>query len=139
MSGVEDDNSPPPQTTEEAVYRCLDAALDIGIKEEEFWGMTIAEINRAVRSHNRRMEVELKQQAYFDYVLADLIGRSVARVQSSANKMPDITKAYPTIFKDTEDIEEQKSQKKTELSALRFKQFADLHNRRYLEVAENKC
>lgn len=139
MSGVEDDDTPPPQTTEEAVYRCLDAVLDIGIKEEEFWNMTIAEVNRAVRSYNRKMDVEQKQKAYFDYVLADLVGRSIARIQGSGNKMPDITKAYPTIFKDTEDIEKQKSQKKTELSALRFKQFADLHNRRYLEVAENKC
>lgn len=68
----------------------------------------------------------------YDYILADLIGRSMARVHSSANKMPGIEKAYPTLF----DAEELENRRKAELSALRFRQFANSYNQRFEEVGE---
>lgn len=71
-----------------------------------------------------------QERATFDYNLADLIGRSVARVYNSNNHMPDISEVYPTLF-DSEAIKQQKQEKKAELSALRFKQFAESFNKNF--------
>ena len=92
--------------------------------------MTIAELTRAVRSHNRRVKEEARERAAQNYILADLIGRSVSRVYSSSAKMPTLAEAYPSLFND-EDIAEQQQQKKNELSVMRFKQFANFYNKKY--------
>lgn len=97
--------------------------------------MTFAEVNRFFRSRKRVILAQERKQASFDYLLADTIGRSVARVYNKTNKMPDIGEVYPSLF-DSAEIKEQKLQKKQELSALRFKQFAHSYNARYKEVAK---
>ena len=94
--------------------------------------MTFAEVNRAVESHNRLRIREEKRKATCDYILADLIGRSVSRIYNSANKMPALYEAYPSLF--DKEIEEQKIQKqKDAMSAARFRQFAQLTNKRFKE------
>lgn len=101
--------------------------------------MTLAEIDRYAKSRKRVMKIEAKERATYDWLLADLIGRSVARIHSSTAKMPDIMEAYPAIFQeDLEEIQERKAEKQAELSALRFRQFAHSFNKRFEEVAENK-
>ena len=117
------------------VYKWLDSALDMGITEREYWEMTIAELSRAMRSKNRIKKQQAQEQATFDYILADLIGRSVGRIYSSATTIPDISAIYPSLFDDKE-IEEKKAAKKAELSALRFKQFADSFNKKMREGAK---
>lgn len=92
--------------------------------------MTFAELERAVESHNRLEKLKAQEKASYDYILADLIGRSVARVYSSSNTFPEIGEAYPTLF-NTKDIEEQKAAKKAELSAIRFKHFAEAYNNKF--------
>ena len=119
------------------VYKWLDNALDIGIKEYEFWDMTLLELERAFASAKRLQEIEARKKANFDYRLADLIGRSIARVYNSVNKMPDISEANPGIFS-AEEVEEKKLEKKQELSALRFKQFADAFNKRFAEGGKDE-
>ena len=99
--------------------------------------MTFGEVFRAIESYHRTKMQEQREQAYFDYILADLIGRSVARTQHASNKMPEIEKAYPTLF-NNEEIQEQRKQNQAELSALRFKQFANSHNKRFKEEGDNK-
>lgn len=94
--------------------------------------MTIAELVRAIESKKRVIRAEAKERAAFDYVLADLIGRSVARVYSSTNNLPQISEAYPAFF-DSEEMQEQQQQKKDELSALRFRQFAQSFNKKFKE------
>jgi hypothetical protein len=98
--------------------------------------MSFAEIDRYIESQKRIKERADKEKASFDYILADLIGRSIARVYNSSNKMPTIAEAYPSIFT-AEEVEEKQQEKKQELSVLRFKQFAQLHNTKYSEVAKN--
>lgn len=115
----------------------MNTALDIGIKEQDFWCMTFGEVFRAIESYNRTEKLRKQEQACFDYILADLIGRSIARTQHSANQMPEIAVAYPGVF-DAEQIQEQKEQKQNELSALRFRQFANSYNKRFSEVSDNK-
>lgn len=99
--------------------------------------MTFGEVFRAVESYNRVLKKREQEQACFDYILADLIGRSIARTQHSSNKMPDISEAYPSLF-NSEEIQEQREQKLAELSALRFKQFANSYNQRFKEVGDKK-
>lgn len=107
----------------------------MGISEHDFWGMTLAELTRLMDSKKRMLKAQAQEKASFDYILADLIGRSVARIYNSSNKIPSIAEVYPSLF-DSKEIEEKKAEKKAELSALRFKQFADSFNKRFKEVAK---
>lgn len=92
--------------------------------------MTYAEIERAIQSRQRRLKREAQERASHDYILADLIGRSVSRIYSSTAKLPDISEAYPSLF-DTQEIKQKKQEEKNKLSALRFKQFTDLFNAKF--------
>ena len=99
--------------------------------------MTLAELTRAIESKKRVQKQEAQEKASMDYILADLIGRSIGRLYSSSARLPEISEAYPALF-DNPQVEEIKSAKKTELSVLRFKQFAEIHNNKFQEVANNK-
>ena len=94
--------------------------------------MTLAELNRVIESRQRMKTLADKEKAVFDYTLAELIGRSVARIYSSSATYPDISEVYPSLF-DSVEIQEQKQKQKDELSALRFKQFAQAHNNKISE------
>lgn len=100
--------------------------------------MTISEIERAMLSRKRVLDREARQKANFDYILADLIGRSIGRIYSSTTNIPDIYSVYPTLFS-SQEIEEEKAQRQAELSTIRFRLFAKAHNDKYnQEVAKNK-
>lgn len=97
--------------------------------------MTLAEVNRTIESKQRVEKREQQAKASFDYILADLIGRSVARIYSSSNKLPAIEEVYSSVF-NTKEIQDQKEAKQAELSALRFKQFAQAYNKKFEEVSK---
>ena len=92
--------------------------------------MTIAELKRLIDSKNRVMRMEAREKATFDYILGDLIGRSIARVYSDNAKYPEIHEMYPAIF-NAEEIEETKRQNKMKLSAEKMRQFAQSYNKRF--------
>jgi hypothetical protein len=117
------------------INKWLETALDFGIAERDFWEMTFAELNRAFESKKRLNKIQEQKQASFDYILADLIGKSVARVYNSANKLPKLNEAYPSLFDDKE-IKEKEQERKNNLSALRFKQFALAHNTKFKEASK---
>ncbi|MBE6782973.1 MAG: hypothetical protein E7536_03060 [Ruminococcaceae bacterium] len=117
----------------DVIYQWLDVALDCGINEFDFWNMTIPELQRSINSYNRIKKREAQEKATYDYLLADLIGRSVSRIYSSSNTMPEISEAYPTLF-DSEEIKQKKQAKQAELSVLRFKHFANSYNQKFKEV-----
>ena len=98
--------------------------------------MTFAELERAMSSRRRVEKVRAQERASFDYILADLIGKSVSRIHSSSNKMPDIADAYPSLF-NIEEFQEQRAEKQAELSALRFKLFAQSFNQRFSQGGSN--
>lgn len=97
--------------------------------------MTIAELNRLVRSKKRIMKLQAQEKATYDYILADLIGQSVARIYSSSVSFPEIHNVYPTIF-DKQMIEEERQKQRDELSAQRFKQFAESFNKNFEKKKE---
>lgn len=92
--------------------------------------MSIAEVVRAIESAKRVQRERERDRAARDYILADLIGRSVSRIYNSANNMPKISEVYPDLF-DAEEETEKIQEKRDELSAARFKQFADSFNARF--------
>ena len=92
--------------------------------------MTISEITRMAKSKQRTTIAASKERAMFDYLLADLIGKSVSRIYSNSARMPELYEVYPSLF-EQEDIEEKKQEQRDTLSALRFKQFAQSYNKRF--------
>lgn len=116
--------------------RWLEVALNSGIKERDFWQMTIGELDRELQAKRKREVLEAQERATYDYILADMIGRSMSRLYSSAATMPEIGEMYPTLF-DTEELKEKKQEAKDKLSAVRFRQFAETFNRNFKEVAKD--
>ena len=94
--------------------------------------MTIAELMRLIESKKRTQIRLAKEQASANYTLADLIGRSISRIYSSSAKYPTIAEVYPNLFTQ-EEVEEKIQARKTELSVLRLKQFAQFHNNKFKE------
>lgn len=89
--------------------------------------MTILEIRNYIDSYARTQQRNAKERASYDYILGDLIGKSVGRIYNKSAKYPEIYEAYPTMFDSKEIIEKRKEQQK-ELSILRLKQFSSFHN-----------
>ena len=107
--------------------------MDFGIPEHDFWNMTLAELERLFDSKRRQRKQRLQEKAQMDYLLADLIGKSVARVYPKSKPLPDIEEAYAALFMDDKsmkEIEEEKQRRINELSEIRFRQFAESLNKR---------
>lgn len=91
--------------------------------------MTVAEVYRYIQSRNRVRKIEAQEKATYDYILANLITKGVSLTLGGKGTFPKITEAYPNIFDDIEKEQEEKIQEqKTNISVLRFKQFAQSHN-----------
>lgn len=103
--------------------------MDCDIPEAQFWEMTIAELTRAIESANRKKKREEKERASFDYILASMIARGVQSAINGGEGIPEINEVYGTLFdEDIEDKKRKKQEAKMQLSALRFKQYANFHN-----------
>ena len=137
MTEDEGDSPQPPFFYSNHIYKMLNNALDYGISEAEFWEMTFAELDRLVDSKKRMEKYRAQERATYDYILAAMIGRAFAAGMDSKTKFPEIYEAYPSLF-DKEERENQKREQSNQLSALRFKQFAQSYNKKYKEVANDK-
>ena len=107
-------------------------ALDYGIKEKDFWEMTPAEVLRECNSIRKVQRIQLQEKASLDYVLAQLISKGVSIVLGGKDSFPQIHEAYPNIFDDViEEHQTKMEEQKINLSATRFKQFAQLYNQKF--------
>lgn len=95
--------------------------------------MTLAELYRLLIAKRKTEARKLKQRAQMDYKLADLFGISMARLYSDGIELPNIEEYYDFLFTDEDKklIQEKKQERLDELSAIRFKQFADSFNKRF--------
>lgn len=91
--------------------------------------MTLAELTRAMEAAKRRELAEQQRRAVYDYRLADLIGRSVARIYSKGVTMPELSEAYPNLF-DDEKMAEARAERDAERFAAQLRAFAAAHNKR---------
>lgn len=119
------------------IYQWLENSLDAGLSEQEFWTMTLGEVIRALESKKRVNKLQAQEKASYDYILADLIGRSVARIYSSSAQLPPISEVYPTLF-DNAETENKIQKKRDELSVLRLKQFTESFNKKFKKEAGEK-
>ena len=108
----------------EVVNNLLQPSINLGLDEEKFWNMTVAEVVRYEEGAIWRM----KQKAQFDYALANLIGISSARMMSSDVKYPVIEDVYPNLFEQPKEEEQQYEDITTKNSINRFMEFAMRHN-----------
>lgn len=88
--------------------------------------MTPGEVQR----YNDGAAWRLKSKAQFDYMLANLIGISSARMMSSDVKFPTLEEAYPGLFETKpEEVKElEEEQLRIQNSTNRFLEFAMKHN-----------
>lgn len=108
----------------------LTTALDADIPEQVFWEMTLGEIQRAIESKSRLLKRQAQERASYDYIQATLIVKGVAKVLGDKSAYPTIQEVYPTIFDDIiKQQEEKATERRMELSALRFRQFAHTYNK----------
>lgn len=98
--------------------------------------MTLAELERAIDSKKRINKLQNQQKAANDYILADLIGRSIARLYSKEAKYPEIYDVYPQLFNKAE-MEQAKQNAQIKLSTERMQQFAESFNKRYKSKEAN--
>ena len=108
-------------------FKLLQPCINFGLEESKFWDMTVAELQRYIDGAMWR----LKQQASFDYTLANLIGVSNARLLSQDVDYPTLENAYSILFAD--EISKAKAEQKAEETAIqnstnRFLEFAKKHN-----------
>jgi hypothetical protein len=103
----------------------------VGLDEERFWEMTVAEIQRYVDGAIWRM----RSKAQFDYSLANLIGISVARIMSNDVTYPPIEDVYPDLFEEEIKAKRQAAEEelKVQSSVNNFLAFAMKHNSKHKE------
>lgn len=95
--------------------------------------MTKAEIERYLEGAVWRM----KTKAQFDYVLADLIGISMARIMDSKTKFPKIEDVYSSLFAiEDETSRAAKKDMKMTNSVNNFLAYAKQHNARMSKGVE---
>lgn len=115
------DSSSEPLTFESHMMDLLEKCMSIGMREEDFYHSTLAQINRYVESYNKRQENQLQEKAYFDYQLANLIGLSVSRLLNKNAKYPEFRKAYPFIKIDTEkEVDEEWEMEKQHIKLMEW-------------------
>lgn len=112
--------------------RLLTSALDFGISELDFWDMTPGEVYRSVYSRQRVRRLEAQEKASYDYILANLIIKGVGMTLGSKGEFPTLEEAYPGLFDEVvEKRNEEIRNQKMNLSALRFRQFAQSYNDKF--------
>jgi hypothetical protein len=110
----------------------LNNALDCGITELDFWEMTPGEVTRAIESKNRIVKIEAQEKATYDYIQATLIIKGVSICLGDKSSFPTLQEAYPGVFAEVvKESEEKIQEQKMQLSALRFRQFAQSYNDKF--------
>lgn len=104
-----------------------DDCLTAGVREAEFWDMTVGEAVRAVNAWNDRR----KDMAYFAYTNAMAVGMFVGSIFSTRTP-PTLEDIYPELFpKDEEAREKAEEEARMAKSAANFINFANQFNRRF--------
>lgn len=89
-------------------------------------------------SYMRVKRLEDQEKATYDYIQATLIIKGVGIALGSKEEFPAVEEAYPGVFNNlTEKKQDELQQKKDELSALRFRQFAQSYNKKFEEVPKS--
>ena len=106
-------------------------ALAYGLAEESYWEMSLSDIKRYFEKVAEKQLNEQRTAAILQYIQADIIGASVARLMSKSAKFPPLEKVYPNLFEPVlDEMEIAKQNRRNELSIERMKIYAAAHNRK---------
>ena len=103
QSDTANDEQPSDVDFKQQIDVLLEQCMSIGMTEKDFYDSTFKQVQRYAESYNNREKAKMKEQAFFDYQLANMIGTSVARLFSNDVQYPSINEAYPGIFDDTDN------------------------------------
>lgn len=108
----------------------LDTALLSGLKEEEFWNMTIGEVSRYIKAFNKRKNIEDKNKAMNNYILANLISEQVACIFDNNSKPRAFKDVYSFLFSEEEqqEFKRQEEEHLAKITAAKFREYADAVN-----------
>ena len=107
----------------------LENSLLTGLKELDFWEMTVGEVSRYINAQNKLKKIEAQERASYDYILANLIAKGISISLGAKDSFPSIYEVYSEVFDDVvKQKEEEQQEKIMQLSALRFRQFAQSYN-----------
>lgn len=106
------------------IHGLRDAVLITGIREADFWQMTIGEAARACNAY----EEQRKDRAYFAFTNALAVGLFVSSMFSKSQSAPSIDTIYPELFPKDEEAEEKV---KEERSIANFMKMANAINERF--------
>lgn len=99
------------------ILKLRDFCLKAGVREADFWDMTIGEAVRSFKSYEER----LKDQAYFSYMNAMTTAAFIGSMFGSKSP-PQIYDVYPEYFPKEEEVEEDIRDAKSEANFLKFAQ-----------------
>lgn len=113
------------------ILKLRDDCLVTGVKEREFWDMTIGEAVRACDAFEERR----KDVAYFSYTTASAVGWFIGSMFGSGAP-PTLSDIYPTLHpKEAEQQTEEEPQEDVimDKSTVNFMKFAQSFNQRFKE------
>lgn len=119
-----------PITFESHMMDLLEKCMGIGMREEDFYSSTLAQVTRYIEAYNKQQQNELQEKAYFDYQLANLIGVSVSRLLSKDAKYPSFEKAYPFINQSAQ-AKEDNEEWEMEVQHHRLREWAEQMNKKF--------
>lgn len=94
-----------------------------GVREAEYWDMTIGEAVRACEAYQDRR----RDRAYFAYMEAMTVGLFVSSMFGSKSP-PKIQDIYPDLFSENEEAEQEQ---RADASVQNFINFANAFNRKF--------
>lgn len=122
---VRDDNV----TFENHVMDLLEQCMSVGMREEEFYKSTLAQVTRYVEAYNKKQQNELQEKAYFDYQLASLIKVAIGSTIDRKVNFPSFEKAYP-LAKDSHKAEVDEEWE-MEVQHHRLREWAEQMNKKF--------
>lgn len=103
----------------------------MGVDEDKFWNMDLAEIGRYVNAYKERQLIEKKAKASDMHNLGRLIGLGVGSVAiSNKIKYPSLSETFPTLF-NSEEEQQMQQQAAISRSVANFMNFANAHNKKW--------
>lgn len=86
--------------------------------------MTLGEVLRYIEAYESKEKQRMREKAYFDYRLADLIGVSIGRYYAKSFSYPEIFEVYPAFYTE-EEIEDIRQEERDKQSIERLKRLVN--------------
>ena len=115
---------------ETIILSLLDQSILLGLDEQQFWDMTVAEVVRWSKGVAYRKTQQSKEIASITHLLPRIISLSIGKMFDNKIEYPTIDQVFPELF---ESDPEEERRKQIERSSAQIIQFANSHNLRLQE------